>query len=127
MWILIRTLLGWLVGMRLQTPCLLHSRAEVWLPLCFPPLHRWEGCCRACFSPVFKRMCSLFFLYFPVCTKRSSGHNIHRVFPCTLFQDEILYHFYLSTFMPNRILFSKITMHLKLEKILSIMLMAREL
>ena len=90
---------------RPQTPHLLRGRAEIWFSLCSLPAVLKKRCCRGCFSLVFFKSTCLFFLYFPMRIKRSRGHNIYCIFPCTPFQGEVLYHLYLSTFMPNHILF----------------------
>lgn len=88
--------------LRPQTPHLLCGRAEIWFSLCSLS----TVLKKRCFSLVFfKSTCCLFFLYFPMCIKRSRGHNMYCIFSCTPFQGEVLYHLYLSTFMPNHVLF----------------------
>ena len=56
----------------------------------------------------FKSTCCVFPLDFPVHFKKSSGHNIHCIFPGTLFQEEVLYHLYVSAFLSHQILFCRL-------------------
>lgn len=119
-WVLLRTLLGWLLGSWSSRP-LTCSPVELRSgSLSGPSAPSWEEtCCRGCFSPFFflkkekNLSCVLFYFFLQgkkkcaMCFKTGGCHINTVFFPCTPFHDEVLYHLYLSTFMPDHILFHR--------------------
>lgn len=82
--------------LRLQTAHLLSGEADIDAR----PALRHAGGERApgaALSCLLKSLCCLFLLYFPMYIKKRGGHNIHYIFLCAPFQEEVLYRLYLPS------------------------------